>query len=162
MSEHQIVLNVNGTSHTIEVEARTLLCDALRDGVGLLGTHAACEQGVCGSCTVLLDGTSVRSCLMFAVQGQGAELTTIEGVGSVDALHPVQEALSRHHGLQCGFCTAGVVMAGIELLAEHRSLTRHDIEVALSGNLCRCTGYVGIVDALEELAHRHASEGVSS
>ncbi len=149
MTNHRISLQVNGDDWTIDVEPRTLLVDALRSECRLLGTHAACEQGACGSCTVLLDGHSVRSCLLFAVQAEGAAITTIESVGSPDNLHPLQEALMQNHGLQCGFCTAGVVMTALELVNAIEAPTRRELEAWLSGNLCRCTGYSGIVDAIE-------------
>lgn len=149
MTNHRISLQVNGDDLTIDVEPRTLLVDALRSECRLLGTHVACEQGACGSCTVLLDGRSVRSCLLFAIQVEGAAITTIESVGSPDNLHPLQEALMQNHGLQCGFCTAGVVMSALELVNSFEAPTRREIEAWLSGNLCRCTGYSGIVDAIE-------------
>ena len=152
MTGHRISLQVNGYGWTIDVEPRTLLVDALRSECGQLGTHAACEQGACGTCTVLWDGRSVRSCLLFAVQADGAEITTIEGVGSPERLHPLQEALMQNHGVQCGFCTAGVVMSAIELLEAVEMPTRSVIEVWMAGNLCRCTGYSGIVDAIETVA----------
>lgn len=159
MSSHRIGVTVNGAHHELAVEGRTLLCDALRHGLGLLGTHAACEQGVCGTCTVLLDGNSVRSCLMFAVQADGTEITTIEGVAGPDGLHPFQDAISRHHGVQCGFCTAGVVMTALEVLADESIRTREAITTAMSGQLCRCTGYVGIVDAVQDVLAGSRTEG---
>ena len=150
MSKHRISLIVNGASYDGEVDARVHLADFLRQDLGLTGTHIGCEHGVCGACTILVDGVSVRACLMLAVQADGRRLETIEGVASPDGtLHPIQEALSRHHGLQCGYCTPGVVMTLVELQREcgNEPVTEHDIRRALSGNLCRCTGYQGIVEA---------------
>lgn len=144
--------DVNGDRRRLSVEPRTLLLDALRAGLGLTGTHGGCEQGACGACTVLLDGVAVRSCLMFAAQAEGREITTIEGIGEPGVLHPVQQALSEHHGLQCGFCTPGVVISTVALLEENPEPTRAEIASALSGNLCRCTGYAGILDAVELLS----------
>jgi carbon-monoxide dehydrogenase small subunit len=143
---------VNGESVEVDVEPRELLLDVLRDRLGLTGTHAACEQGVCGACTVLVDGVGVRSCLMFGVQAAGHDVTTIEGVGKPEELHPVQQALSDFHGLQCGFCTPGIVLTAIALLRDSKSLTREEIERGMSGNLCRCTGYESIVQAIQAAA----------
>jgi aerobic carbon-monoxide dehydrogenase small subunit len=148
-----VTCNVNGNEHSFECEPRELLADVLRDRLGLTGTHLACEQGACGACTVHLDGMAVLSCLIFAVQANGRHVRTIEGVGATDQLHPLQEQLARHHGLQCGFCTPGMVLAALDLLDREAEPTRADIEEALSGNLCRCTGYAGIVDAV------HAASG---
>lgn len=145
-------LYVNGVAHDLDVEARTTLLDFLRDTAGLTGTHAGCEQGACGACSVLLDGEVVRSCLVLAVATAGHTVTTVEAVGTIDALHPVQEALLRHHGLQCGYCTPGMVMTAVDLLARDADLDEGSIREAFSGNLCRCTGYAGIVAAMEELA----------
>ncbi|MAT04170.1 MAG: hypothetical protein CL424_03890 [Acidimicrobiaceae bacterium] len=152
MSTQSVQVIVNGRHRSVDVEPRTLLSDALREELGLLGLHSACEQGVCGSCTVLIDGRSVRSCLTFAVQVADAEVVTIEGVGSADVLHHVQDALSRHHGLQCGYCTPGVVLSAIELLDTLSEPTRNDVEEWMSGNLCRCTGYSGIINAICDVA----------
>jgi carbon-monoxide dehydrogenase small subunit len=148
----EIELEVNGRPVRLDVEPRELLLDVLRTRLGLTGTHAGCEQGACGTCTVLMDGFAVRSCLMFAVQADGKTITTIEGVAPPDRLHPVQQALCEHHGLQCGFCTPGMVLAAIELLQRTPTPTREEVELAMSGNLCRCTGYVAIVDAIEAAA----------
>jgi aerobic-type carbon monoxide dehydrogenase small subunit (CoxS/CutS family) len=150
MAEHRITLTVNGTVYERRAEPRVHLADFLRHDLGLTGTHVGCEHGVCGACTVLVDGMSVRACLMFAVQARGRTVETIEGVAPAGgALHPIQAALSRHHGLQCGYCTPGVVMTLIELARECAGRTPDEAEVrrALSGNLCRCTGYEGMVDA---------------
>ncbi len=146
----EIALVVNDVRHARVVESRVNLADFLRHELGLFGTHVGCEHGVCGACTVLVDGASVRSCLMLAVQAGGKNVETIEGVAAADgAPHPVQAALAKHHGLQCGYCTPGVVMTLIELGRENigKPLGEAEIRHALSGNLCRCTGYQGIVDA---------------
>jgi aerobic carbon-monoxide dehydrogenase small subunit len=150
-----IELDVNGESHRIVVEDRTTLADALREECHLTGTHLACEHGVCGACTVLVDGDAVRSCLMFAVQAVGTEVVTIEGVTPGDgSLSPVQEAFREAHGLQCGFCTPGFVVSLTAYLEEHRNPTDDDLREALSGNLCRCTGYQGIMRAARIAADR--------
>ena len=147
-------VRVNGREHTAQVPARLLLSDFLRGSLGLTGTHVGCEHGVCGACTVHLDGTPVRSCLMLAVQADGAELTTVEGLApGPDALHPVQEAFRQEHALQCGFCTPGMLMTVTAFLREHPRPTDDEIRRELSGNLCRCTGYQNIVRAV-----RRASE----
>ncbi len=145
-------LKVNGKPSQAKVEARTLLADLLRDSLGLTGTHVGCDTSQCGCCTVLLDGAAVKSCTMLAVQAEGASVTTIEGVGSVDAMHPVQQAFSQCHGLQCGFCTPGMIMATIDLLARHPAPDDAQIREALAGNLCRCTGYVNIEAAVRSAA----------
>jgi len=150
MSEHRIAVTVNGKRHERAVESRLNLADFLRHELGLKGTHVGCEHGVCGACTVLVDGASVRSCLMLAAQADGCSVETIEGVAKTDGpLHPMQAALHAHHGLQCGYCTPGVVMTLIELQRDNASapVTEAAIREALSGNLCRCTGYQGMVDA---------------
>jgi carbon-monoxide dehydrogenase small subunit len=149
-----IAVTVNGKLHERRVDSRIHLADFLRKELRLTGTHLGCEHGVCGACTVLVDGASVRSCLMLAVQADGRHVQTIEGVAAKGApLHPIQDALSRHHGLQCGYCTPGVVMTMLELDSDRagRALGEDEIRAALSGNLCRCTGYQGIVDAALEL-----------
>lgn len=157
-----ISLTVNGAHCDLDVEPRLLLVDALREHLGLTGAHSACDQGVCGTCTVLYDGTAIRSCLLFAVQADGHSITTIEGVGTPQQMHPVQEALAAHHGLQCGFCTPGMVLSAIDLLRSADSLTEAEIEEGMSGNLCRCTGYVGIVDAIVQCAGDPASTATSA
>ena len=145
----RVRLTVNGHAHERDVEPRLTLADFLRDELGLYGTHVGCEEGACGACTVLLDGRSARSCLLFAVQAAGAEITTVEGLAPADGeLHPLQLAFRAHHGLQCGFCTPGVLLAAYELLSERRNLTDEEIRDGVSGVLCRCTGYQGIVDAV--------------
>ncbi|HUF81328.1 MAG TPA: (2Fe-2S)-binding protein [Burkholderiales bacterium] len=150
MSEHRIVVTVNGKRHERQVESRVNLADFLRHDLALKGTHVGCEHGVCGACTVLVDGASVRSCLMLAAQADGRSIETIEGVAKADgSLHPIQAALHAHHGLQCGYCTPGVVMTLLELQREKGGapIDEAAIREALSANLCRCTGYQGIVDA---------------
>jgi aerobic carbon-monoxide dehydrogenase small subunit len=157
----ELALEVNLQVHHVEVEARETLLDVLRERLGLTGAHAGCEHGVCGACTVLLDGQSVRSCLMFAVQARGRAVTTIEGLsGEGGALHPVQEAFRRHHGLQCGYCTPGMVLAALELLEHNPAPDAHEIEEALAGNICRCTGYAGILDAIAAAAEARRAEAV--
>ncbi|MBV9197917.1 MAG: 2Fe-2S iron-sulfur cluster binding domain-containing protein [Solirubrobacterales bacterium] len=153
----EVKLTVNGTDVALEVEPRLTLVDALRHRLGLTGTHVGCEHGVCGACTVLLDGAAVRSCLMFCVQAQGHEVTTVEALGEVDDLHPLQAAFRRHHGLQCGFCTPGFLMSAYELLREGADggLGDDRLREELSGVLCRCTGYAGIVEAVQEVAREY-------
>ncbi|QDL37370.1 (2Fe-2S)-binding protein [Rhodoferax sediminis] len=147
-----ITLAVNGQVQSHEVEARTLLVHYLRDHCGLTGSHVGCDTTQCGCCTVHLDGRAIKSCTVLAAQAQGAEITTIEGIGSVERLHPLQDAFRRHHALQCGFCTPGMVMQGIDIVRRGRggdeAAVRHDLE----GNLCRCTGYQNIVDAIMDYA----------
>jgi carbon-monoxide dehydrogenase small subunit len=146
---HEITLSVNGISYQRSVESRLLLSDFLRHELGLAGTHVGCEQGVCGACTILLDGAPIRSCLMLAVQANGHELSTIEGLASAaGALSPIQQAMHDHHGLQCGYCTPGILMTMTAFLQEHANPSEEEIREALSGNLCRCTGYQNIVDAM--------------
>jgi aerobic carbon-monoxide dehydrogenase small subunit len=155
----QVVLSVNGTEVMLEVEPRLTLVDALRHRLGLTGTHVGCEHGVCGACTVLVDGAAVRSCLMFCVQASGSEVTTVEALGEVDDLHPLQEAFRRHHGLQCGFCTPGFLITSYELLRDGTGngdpIEETRLREELSGVLCRCTGYAGIVAAVREVAKAH-------
>ena len=149
MSEtRKIAVTVNGVRYDRVVEVRLTLADFLRRDLGLTGTHLGCEHGVCGACTILFDGYSARSCLMLAVQAQGHQLTTIEGIapGPTD-LHPLQQAMHDHHGLQCGFCTPGILTTLLEFLRDNPDPTEEEVRVAISGNLCRCTGYQGIVAA---------------
>jgi aerobic-type carbon monoxide dehydrogenase small subunit (CoxS/CutS family) len=155
--KRRISVTVNGTRHEREVEPRRLLGDFLREDLELCGVHHGCEQGVCGACTVLLDGDSVRSCLMFAVQADGAEITTVEGIGTAGKLHPLQQAFWDHHGLQCGFCTPGMLMTSIDLIDKYALETDEDIRKGISGNLCRCTGYQNIVTAVREGARQMRS-----
>jgi carbon-monoxide dehydrogenase small subunit len=152
MTTAKVTLVVNGLTCSREVEPRMLLSDFLRHEIGLTGTHVGCEHGVCGACTVLLDGRSARSCLTLAVQAQQMQVETIEGLGTVDSLGRVQEAFRTHHGLQCGFCTPGMIMTITDMLRHHPLETDEQIREALSGNICRCTGYQHIVDAVRELA----------
>jgi aerobic carbon-monoxide dehydrogenase small subunit len=153
-------LTVNGTEHSLQVEPRLLLVHALRDQLGLTGTHVGCDTSNCGACTVHLNGESVKSCTVLAVQADGAEVSTIEGLGSEDNLHPMQEAFWNNHGLQCGYCTPGMIMAATALLAENPDPTEAEVRHALEGNLCRCTGYHNIVKAVLDAAEK--SKGVTA
>ncbi|HEY0150367.1 MAG TPA: (2Fe-2S)-binding protein [Longimicrobium sp.] len=154
----EISLSVNGVPHRRAVEPRLLLSDFLRHELRLTGTHVGCEHGVCGACTVLMDGEAVRSCLVFAVQADGAVVGTVEGLASPDGtLHPLQEAFRDAHGLQCGFCTPGILMSMIPFLRDQPSPDEHTVREALSGNLCRCTGYQNIVEAVQLAAQRGAA-----
>jgi carbon-monoxide dehydrogenase small subunit len=143
---------VNGQPRQIDVEDRTLLADALREQLGLTGTHIGCDTSQCGCCTVHVDGAAVKSCTMLAAQAEGCRITTVEGLAAGDALHPLQHAFSVAHGLQCGFCTPGMMMAAADLLARHPDPTDEQIRRGLAGNLCRCTGYIGIEAAVREAA----------
>jgi aerobic carbon-monoxide dehydrogenase small subunit len=143
-----VSLVVNGESHSLEVEGRTLLVHALRDGLALTGTHIGCDTSQCGACTVLLDGRAVKSCTVLAHQAEGREITTIEGLAPDGELHPLQTAFVEHHGLQCGFCTPGVILTAADLLSRDASPSDETIRHALRGNLCRCTGYQGIVESI--------------
>jgi carbon-monoxide dehydrogenase small subunit len=155
MSEQRsITVRVNGTLYERMVEPRLLLSDFLRHELGLTGTHVGCEHGVCGACTVLFDGLPARSCLMFAVQADGHEVMTVEGMGEPEDLHPIQEAFKEAHGLQCGFCTPGILLTMVPFLAENPDPTEAEIREALAGNLCRCTGYQHIVDAVSLAAEK--------
>jgi aerobic-type carbon monoxide dehydrogenase small subunit (CoxS/CutS family) len=149
-----ITVRVNGNSHTATVDVRKTLVDFLREDLGLTGTHVGCEHGVCGACTILLDGEAVRSCLLFAVQADGAEIATVESLGTPDRLHPLQESFRDHHGLQCGFCTPGILMSMVRLLNDHPRPTDEEIRDVLGGHLCRCTGYQSIVEAVRDTAGR--------
>ena len=157
MAEVPIELSVNGTTHRISVEPRWTLADALREKCGLTGTHLGCEHGVCGACTVMVDGDAVRSCLMFAVQAEGAEITTIEGLAKNGELHPLQEGFWEEHGLQCGYCTPGMIMTAVDLLANNPAPTDAEIRKGIEGNLCRCTGYQNIVKAIKYAANKMQS-----
>ena len=154
MEKMRITLDVNGVPYPIEVEPRKLLSDALREDCRLTGTHVGCEHGVCGACTVWIDGSPARACLTFAAQMEGHAITTIEGVGTGEGLTPLQQALHQHHGLQCGFCTPGIVMSAETFLREHPDPSDDEIREALSGHLCRCTGYHNIVAAVRAAAAR--------
>ena len=154
-TKHWITVKVNGEEHSCEVEPRLLLSDFLRHELRLTGTHVGCEHGVCGACTVLVDGVPVRSCLMFAIQAVGHEITTVEGLAeSAEELHPIQKAFWDAHGLQCGFCTPGMLMTLLPFLEENPNPSEEEIRDAISGNLCRCTGYQNIVDAVKLTAER--------
>ncbi|MEO7157925.1 MAG: (2Fe-2S)-binding protein [Vicinamibacterales bacterium] len=157
MSEHRIELTVNGHRHSATVEARTSLGEFLREALGYTGTHLACEHGVCGACTVMVDGEAVRSCLMLAVQADGQAVTTVEGLAAPDGtLHPVQQALRDNFGLQCGFCTPGVEITLAALTLDGRQASQAEMEAAMSGHICRCTGYQGIRRAIRQLAGQTA------
>ena len=153
-----IEVKVNGETHREEVEPRMLLADFLRENLGLTGTHLGCEHGVCGACTVLLDGDSVRSCLCFAVQADGASVETVEGLGTVEALGPLQQQFREHHALQCGFCTPGMLMTCTDLLRKYPLATDDEIREGLSGNICRCTGYDHIVKAMRAAVEERDGE----
>jgi carbon-monoxide dehydrogenase small subunit len=159
MSARRIALTVNGRAHEATAEARTSLADFLREQLDLTGTHVGCEHGVCGACTVLLEGVPVRACLLLAVQCDGASVTTVEGLAPGDGLDPLQEAFREHHGLQCGFCTPGILLTARALLAENPAPTEAEIREALSGHLCRCTGYQLIVEAIAAAATRRSPPG---
>ena len=148
-------VKVNGQEYQREVDPRMLLSDFLRHELGLTGTHVGCEHGVCGACTVLFDGDAVRSCLMFAPQAHGHEIITVEGLGSLDRLHPLQEAFRETHALQCGFCTPGILTTLVPFLEENPDPSEEEIRDALTGNLCRCTGYQHIVDAVKLAAEKN-------
>jgi carbon-monoxide dehydrogenase small subunit len=152
MSARDIRLTVNGVAHARTVEPRLLLSDFLRETLGLTGTHVGCEHGVCGACTIMLDGDSVRSCLLFAVQADGAQVETVEGLGAIGRLNALQEAFHAHHALQCGFCTPGMLITATDLIAKYPLAGDDDIREGLSGNLCRCTGYEHIVRAIRAVA----------
>jgi aerobic carbon-monoxide dehydrogenase small subunit len=145
----QITVTVNGTAQTREVEPRVLLVDFIRTDLALTGTHIGCDTTSCGACTVVLDGSPVKSCTVFAVQADGREVRTVEGLKGADGLHPVQKAFKAHHGLQCGFCTPGMMLVGCSLLEQNAEPSEDDVRWAISGNICRCTGYTNIVKAIQ-------------
>ena len=149
-----VTVTINGTQYERAIKPRLLLSDFLRHELGLTGTHVGCEHGVCGACTIIFDGQPVRSCLMLAVQANGHEITTVEGLGTMDNLHPLQEAFREAHGVQCGFCTPGFLMTLLPFLEENPDPTEPEIREAISGNLCRCTGYQHIVDAVQLAAEK--------
>jgi len=149
-----ISVTINGEKHTAEVEPRLLLVHFIRENVNLTGTHIGCDTSNCGACTVLLDGKAVKSCTLFAVQANGREMMTVEGLEQNGELHPIQEGFWQEHGLQCGFCTPGMMMTSVELLGKNSDPTEEDIRRAISGNLCRCTGYVNIVKSVQYAAHK--------
>jgi aerobic carbon-monoxide dehydrogenase small subunit len=150
---HDVRLQVNGVAHDVAVPARRLLSDALRHDLGLTGTHVGCEHGVCGCCTVLVDGRPARSCLMLAVQAEGSDVRTVESLAGADGtLHPLQESFRRHHGLQCGFCTPGFLMGALPIYRDAARMSDAELREAISGQLCRCTGYAGIIEAIRAAA----------
>jgi len=160
MTEHiNVQLSVNGARRELNVEPRKTLADALREDLGLTGTHLGCEHGVCGACTVLLNGEAVRSCILLAVQARNAEVQTIEGLQQNGVMHPVQQAFRESHSFQCGFCTPGFVMSTVALLAENSSPTEQEIRMGLSGNICRCTGYQSIVEGVQRAAELIGTKG---
>jgi carbon-monoxide dehydrogenase small subunit len=154
MNRVPIALTVNGVRHEAEVEARILLVDFLREELDLVGVHIGCEHGVCGTCTVLMNGESIRSCIMFAVQADGAELTTVESLAEGEKLHPLQEAFWEKQGLQCGYCTPGMLLRSLELLRENPQPSAEQVREAISSNLCRCTGYQFIIESVLEAAEQ--------
>ena len=158
MNDLELTLTVNGVERTERCEPRTTLADFLRGQLRLTGTHLGCEHGVCGACTVLIDGASARSCLMLAVQARGHEVTTIEGLGTPDRLHPLMRAFSEMHGLQCGFCTPGFIVSAAEYLRDHPHPDLQSMRTELSGNICRCTGYVKIFEAVLRAAELTGEE----
>ncbi len=151
---HRISVIVNGQRHEVEVESRRLLVDFLREDLGLKGTHIGCEHGVCGTCTTLMNGESIRSCITFAVQADGAELMTVEGLAAPGTMHPLQEAFWDKQGLQCGYCTPGMLLRAYEILKENADPTREEVRAGIASNLCRCTGYQFILDAVLDAAER--------
>ena len=156
---HTIEVTVNGRAHEVEIESRRTLADVLRHDLGYTGTHLGCEHGICGACTVLLDGLPVRACLVFGVQADGCEVETVEGLAQDGRLNPLQEAFWENHGLQCGFCTPGVLMAAYEFLRDNPDPTEHQVRENAAGNLCRCTGYHGIVKSILAAAEKMKGEG---
>lgn len=146
---HKITLTVNGTDHTVEVEARTLLVHLIRENLSMTGTHIGCDTSSCGACTVLVDGKSIKSCTVLAVQANGKSISTVEGMATADGLHPLQEGFKENHGLHCGFCTPGMMLRAVELLENNPNPTEEEIRWGISGNLCRCTGYNNIVKAIQ-------------
>jgi carbon-monoxide dehydrogenase small subunit len=148
----QITLNINGQDHSVSVEPRRTLVDVIRDDCGQTGTHIGCEHGICGACTIILEGEAVRSCLMFAIQADGKRIRTVEGLADGDKLHPLQTAFMAHHALQCGFCTPGFLMLAVNALETNPNITDEEILEVLSSNLCRCTGYQNIIKAVRSTA----------
>jgi carbon-monoxide dehydrogenase small subunit len=157
-----VSFTVNGNPVTVEVEGRTLLVEALRQQLGLTGTHVGCDTSQCGCCVVHVDGSSVKACTMLAVQAEGRSVVTIEGLASGDELHPMQAAFREHHGLQCGFCTPGMIMSAVDLLQHNPSPTEHEIREWLEGNICRCTGYHNIVKAIDAAAKTMAGAKIAA
>ena len=162
MAKQSVTITVNGVEHTAEVEPRWLLVHLIRDVLELTGTHIGCDSSHCGACTILLNGKSVKSCTLFAVQADGQEILTVEGLEHNGKLHPLQEAFREKHGLQCGFCTPGLLMTASELLQKNPNPTEEEIRRGIVGNLCRCTGYVNIVTAIQSAAEEISKGGVES
>jgi carbon-monoxide dehydrogenase small subunit len=162
MTEHDIELTVNGNAHELTVDSRTLLVHALRDELGYTGTNVGCESSTCGACTIHLDGDAVKSCTMLAVQADGAEIGTVEGLAEDGTYHPIQEGFQKEHGLQCGYCTPGMMLAANDLLDRNPDPDEEEIREAIEGNLCRCTGYQNIVNAVEFAADEMSAEAESS
>ena len=158
-ADRRLTLHVNGITHSCEVEPRMTLADCLREKLDLTGTHLGCEHGVCGACTVIVDGAAVRSCLMFAVQARDSMIITVEGLAASDTLSDLQQAFHDHFALQCGFCTPGFLTTAEAFLSENPSPTRGEVQSAISGNICRCTGYVPIIDAIVDTAKRRLESG---
>jgi carbon-monoxide dehydrogenase small subunit len=158
----RVALVVNGTAHAVDVEPRRMLVQLLREDLNLTGTHVGCETSQCGACTVLVDGHAVKSCAMLAVQADGASVTTIEGLAPAEGLHPLQQGFWEKHGLQCGFCTPGMIMVAADLLARNSDPTESEIRHAIEGNICRCTGYHNIVLAIREAARIMAADGAAT
>ena len=158
----RVTMTVNGAQQSAEVEPRLLLVHFLRETLGLTGTHVGCDTSNCGACTVHLNGEAVKSCTLLAAQADGAEIKTIEGMGQEGALHPLQEAFWEHHGLQCGYCTPGMMLVGVALLEQNPDPTDDEVRWAISGNICRCTGYMNIVKAIRAAAAETATAGVAS
>jgi carbon-monoxide dehydrogenase small subunit len=154
MSKHHISVTINGTVYEDDVDSRTLLVHWIRDGLRLTGTHIGCDTTACGACTILVDGKATKSCTMFAVQANGREIMTVEGLEQNDKLHPLQEGFHEEHALQCGYCTPGMLMTSLALLRSNPNPTEQEIRVGISGNLCRCTGYVNIVKAIQYAAQK--------
>jgi aerobic carbon-monoxide dehydrogenase small subunit len=158
----EVTITVNGTPQTVDVEPRTLLVHVIREQLELTGTHVGCDTTSCGACTVLLDGTPVKSCTMFGVQAEGREVTTVEGLAGAEGLHPVQAAFKEEHGLQCGFCTPGMMLVGAALLEQNPMPSDDDVRWAISGNICRCTGYMNIVKAIQAAAAAKGAAAATS
>ena len=158
MSKHTVTIEINGSSFTREVDSRLLLVHFLREDLQMTGTHIGCDTTHCGACTVLMDGRSIKACTVYAVQANGKSLTTIEGMENGGKLHPLQEGFHEEHGLQCGFCTPGMIMRAVELLGKNPNPTEDEIRTGISGNLCRCTGYVNIVKSVQYAAEKMKAE----
>jgi len=158
MSKHTVTIEINGSSFTREVDSRLLLVHFIREDLQMTGTHIGCDTTHCGACTVLMDGRSIKSCTLFTIQANGKSLTTIEGLESGGKLHPLQEGFHEEHGLQCGFCTPGMIMRAVELLGKNPNPTEDEIRTGISGNLCRCTGYVNIIKSVQYAAEKMKAE----